>query len=518
MSTPPDYIDRLLEQAAGHYYSAPAEALRGADDALARLGDDAPPARRARALMTRGCALACLGRHADSLATLQQALEIAPPGAGRLRTQLLRAHAMAYDELGALDASLHWGVQAVDAARAEDDPALLADAVLTVAVARSRSGDREAGLQHNREVLAIYESINDEHGCLQALNNIGIDCKNLGRHDEAVQFLQRALALALQRQDGGGAAVVACNLGEPLWRLGRVAEARAAMLDAIERTSNSGYPSAEVHARTVLGELLHAEGESVAAQAELERALAIAIRGGSRNPAARCHKALAALHKAAGRFEQALQHHEAFHAADKAQFNEDSDRKLRALQVQFDLARARHDAQTARLEAAALAEQTRTDALTGLANRRHLDEHLAAEFARAHRLGHALALAMADVDDFKQINDRFGHGTGDAVLRAVAALLRQHCRAIDVVARYGGEEFCIVFLEADGAHAARACEAMRAAVASHDWAALQPGLAVTLSIGLADPAGLDGPQALLAAADARLYVAKRGGKNRVVSA
>ncbi len=510
--------DSLLKQASRLYLTAPAEAVRLAELAQATLDAGAPATLRARAAMVRGVALTYASEYEASLAALQQALALAPADALALRVDVLRATAVAYEQMDALDLSLDWAVQAAEVARALGEPIRLADTLLSVGVVRSRNGDTETGLQHARDALAIYQANNDAVGSMQALNNVGICCKNLGRHEEALVHVTQAFELAREAGQDGAMAVAASNRPEPLWKLGRIAEARVAAADAVARLERAGYRAGEAHARLQHGQLMLADGEPALAQAELERALQLAEKVGSRKYTAGTHQALAELHKSAGRFEAALRHHEAFHAAERLQFDESSSRKMRALQVHFDLARARHDAQLARLETARLAEQTRTDALTGLANRRHLDEALATELQRARHLGHPLSLALADVDDFKQINDRFGHAAGDRVLRTVADLLRSHCRALDVVARYGGEEFCIVFVEAGRGDALRACEDMRRAVAGHDWAALQPGLAVTLSFGLADPGAADDAAALLATADGRLYAAKRAGKDRVVSA
>jgi diguanylate cyclase (GGDEF)-like protein/PAS domain S-box-containing protein len=164
---------------------------------------------------------------------------------------------------------------------------------------------------------------------------------------------------------------------------------------------------------------------------------------------------------------------------------------------------------------AVLEHLSREDALTGLANRRSFDEQWLAEARRAGERGLPLALAMLDLDHFKEVNDRFGHACGDAVLRRCAQLLQSHGAPDDLLARYGGEEFVWAMPGCDLATASRRCEQLRAALAMHDWSALRPGLAVTLSGGVAaSSAGLD-PAALLALADARLYAAKRAGRNRV---
>lgn len=159
---------------------------------------------------------------------------------------------------------------------------------------------------------------------------------------------------------------------------------------------------------------------------------------------------------------------------------------------------------------------TITDALTGLANRRKLHDELDREFVRARRHGRALSVLMIDIDHFKDVNDHHGHVAGDAVLRATAAVVRQHTREGDIVARYGGEELAIIALEASHAEAARVAERIRDAVelniVEHEGLSLQ----VTISVGCATLDELDSKaMALLERADAKLYEAKQRGRNRV---
>ena len=155
------------------------------------------------------------------------------------------------------------------------------------------------------------------------------------------------------------------------------------------------------------------------------------------------------------------------------------------------------------------------DTLTGLYNRRHADEFLPREVARSRREGHPISVALADIDNFKQINDEHSHGIGDRVLEQVARIFSGRVRGTDLVARYGGEEFLFCFIGLGEAEAARRCEELRRAVEQEDWSALAPGLRVTMSIGLACcDADAEAP-ALLEHADACLYLAKRLGRNRV---
>lgn len=158
---------------------------------------------------------------------------------------------------------------------------------------------------------------------------------------------------------------------------------------------------------------------------------------------------------------------------------------------------------------------SKEDALTGLANRRRFDEVLAQEFARARRYQQPLTVAMADIDFFKAVNDRFSHKAGDEVLVVVARLIRESCRGTDLAARYGGEEFGILFPQTTAAGAAVVCERIRSLVASADLSAICPGQSVTISIGVSDWSEAPHPDKLITAADEQLYAAKHAGRNCV---
>ena len=161
---------------------------------------------------------------------------------------------------------------------------------------------------------------------------------------------------------------------------------------------------------------------------------------------------------------------------------------------------------------------TLRDALTGVANHGSFQETLRHEIARHERSAESLVLLMVDLDDFKAVNDRFGHPVGDAVLRGVVARLLESVRDMDVVARYGGEEFAVILPQTDATQGARVAERLREAVAAAPLSAgSEEPLPLTVSIGLAvypDDAPTKG--ALVECADRALYAAKRTGKNRVV--
>jgi diguanylate cyclase (GGDEF)-like protein/PAS domain S-box-containing protein len=164
-----------------------------------------------------------------------------------------------------------------------------------------------------------------------------------------------------------------------------------------------------------------------------------------------------------------------------------------------------------------LEEQSLRDPLTGLFNRRYFNEHLSIEFQRALRAKSPLALMMIDIDHFKRINDRFGHETGDRVLKAVAEVLSHNARAGDIVCRWGGEEFLLLMPGSSGQVARRRGDDIRNRV--RDQVEVVGGTRVSVSIGVATyPEHACDPDGLIEVSDRALYAAKGAGRNRVTLA
>jgi diguanylate cyclase (GGDEF)-like protein len=435
-------------------------------------------------------------RYEEALGHLLRALE-----SGRAARDVaavasaLRAIGFVYDDLGDYAAALDHHLQALALDEARGDDGALAMTLRTIGIVYSKSGDAAQGLDFYRRSLMLARAAGEDESIAKTLNNIGINCKNLYRLDDARAALEEALTLFERIGHRHGQSGALTNLGLVLARLGDARGAEDCHRRALALARAAGFRMGELNALRDLGVLLTDDGRLDEAQALLEAALAVAASMGSRPERAQCHRVLAEVHKRRGRPAEALAHFETYHELERAVFNEESDRALKRLQVSY---------RVAELERASL-----EDGLTGLANRRHFDARLQAEFERA---APRPALALADIDHFKSINDRFLHVVGDEVLRVVARLLRDQVRDSDLVARFGGEEFALL-LPADAAESA--CERIRAAVEGCDWRALHADLRVTLSIGLAQASEAVSAQDLLRLADVRLYRAKGSGRNRV---
>jgi diguanylate cyclase (GGDEF)-like protein len=195
-----------------------------------------------------------------------------------------------------------------------------------------------------------------------------------------------------------------------------------------------------------------------------------------------------------------------------APFTEDEGRLAHWLAAQASIA-----LENARLHRA-VEQQAITDHLTGLANRRRFSETLSLEVSRAERFEGSIALVLADLDDFKRVNDRFGHQTGDEVLRRFADLMRESVREFDLAARHGGEEFALLLPETDLEGGVRLAERLAQALRDERFSSrIGETFSVTSSFGVAAFPGAPSAEQLMLAADRALYEAKKQGKNAVSS-
>lgn len=390
--------------------------------------------------------------------------------------------------------------------------------------------DYPLALQYYQESLALRQSLGDKAGEGQMQANIGCIYGKLGENEKALECFEKSLQLAQQTGDKMGEALALQNKGEVYGQIGDYQKALDMLTQSLAIKESVSDKAGIAETLILIGRVYAARQQHEQATALLYRALSLAEHINCKSQVVMAHYALAITHKYKGDFKTALQHYEQFHMMERLVMNEENQKRLRGLQVQYELEKKQREAEEYRRRIIELAEinamlrkqaeqlllQATTDPLTGVYNRRYFNEALQKEFERMRRYGGVLSLAMADVDFFKQINDAYSHKVGDEVLKVIALILRQSSRLSDVVARYGGEEFALIFPETSLQNAVTACEKIRAAVEAYPWQNLDPRLRVTMSFGVADSFGKKTPDQLLIAADTKLYEAKALGRNCVV--
>lgn len=334
-----------------------------------------------------------------------------------------------------------------------------------------------------------------------------------------------ALELARVIGDGWQERLAVCNIAEYEIYAGRFAEAEEALQ---QYAFAAGEPTDRCRTH-----YLHMLGRTKLGQGRYDDAIRILLS--SRDIAESCNDVESAVgiycdlsrcHAELGQFQQALAAHKSFHEMYVRQASEAAQRRSRTYALQWEADQLRELAREARQRAEELAltnemlaqetdrlmRASLEDPLTGLQNRRRLD----LAFVELLQSGARFSLAMIDVDHFKQVNDRFSHPVGDAVLREIADILRDGTAEDDLIVRFGGEEFAVLLGAQEPGRAAWVCERLRQNVAGHDWKTLHRDLAVTVSIGIACSDETSSHDTLVALADFRLYAAKQAGRNRVI--
>ena len=463
------------------------------------------------------------------------------------RTQVLCTLVMAHNEMGLHADSLSFATQAIESARQANDPSLMSWALNRASLTYEEMGDPQRAEPLMIQALDIAREIRGEEEMFSALNNLASNllhaAKNLAGDarqstlERAIGYGEEALQLAEASGNAHREAVGLGNLADGFVLLGQFDRALP-YIDRQEALSiQNGYRTMVLLAVLSRAELAKHRGQLDEAAQRYRQVLSEAHSGTDDHDMMReLHQGLYEVYKQQGNFESALRHLEAVLPLEREEMRQRADRQARLLinrieieNMQAAADRARSEADTQRLRAAALESENQRladraielgrhameDQLTGLANRRRVEYELPQHLDAARQRQLPLSLAAIDLDHFKQVNDRFGHAVGDDVLRVIARLLLGNTRSTDLVARMGGEEFIVVLVGTGLPVAAEICERLRKAVAVHDWESSVPGLTVTVSIGLCDAQQAQTMRDLLEQADALLYAAKRGGRNRV---
>jgi diguanylate cyclase (GGDEF)-like protein len=444
---------------------------------------------------------------------------------------LLRTVALCACDSNRLDVAQRSAQEAHRLALGLGDVGRLSLAVNTMGCFFERTGDPWQAERLLHEALTLAQTQLEPYPRFSALNNLAavlIGSFHLLRDavgiDEAREPLRRALPFAREAVSLGMKAgepfhkvFTLGNLGEILVNLGQADEADAALTQAHDLAVHGGFDAQRWRAAVARGEWHLLQGQALAAWGVLDSALHESATSDVRMTHLRLHHTLWRAGRELGRHADALHHLQAYLQLERLRTVTQQRAQSELFVTRLEAEQMRGEAHRHRTLARELEADVRRDPLTGLGNRRELERRWPQLVEQATDNDTPLAVAMLDLDGFKQVNDARGHTVGDRVLVALAGVLRAHTRAADLVARMGGEEFLVALPDTSPERALEVCERLREHVAAHDWQALAPGLRVTVSVGLAcsPPADCD---TLIEAADAALYRAKSAGRNRVMQA
>jgi diguanylate cyclase (GGDEF)-like protein len=423
--------------------------------------------------------------------------------------------AAVFQELGDVSLALEHAVRSVDLLEADSSPTMRIDHLARLADCLGLDGD-EAAQERYDEVLRLAEELGDVERQLLILNNRAYCATMSGRFDLALTFSARLQALSADRG-------IALHLGRldtvarALMGLGRLEQAEAVLLPGLDPAAQEASLDGDAGADFLLtlAEVRRRLDKGADAQTVLDECVRRCEQLGLTSIRVRARREQAELHAAGGDYRAAYEEHTRYVEELQELQSAQRDARARAVHAMYETTEARKQSRRYR-------ELSLRDPLTGLYNRRYVDEELPLLLRRADAAAETVVVALVDVDHFKRVNDTCSHEVGDHVLRGVAELLDRMQPPEtpgSFVARMGGEEFLIVLPgcppEAADAH----LEAVRRAVANHPWAHMTGGLPVTVSIGATHTAaGIDPtPAALLGRADEHLYRAKESGRDRVVA-
>lgn len=414
---------------------------------------------------------------------------------------------------------------------------------MVLAYVQRTLGHQEEGLASAQRALALSPQLSSAPRKSVALGNVagrwyalGFALKRKGNTAEGHAALEKAVDLGHQACAAAEAAGARRqnlsnlnNLAGALTALQRHAEALAALQAHGALAQEPGLLGSRPNALVNQVRLLRDLRDLPAARVCILDAVAISNAAMGKLVFPLPHLVLSELDEAEGDYRSALANYKRFVQLETEVEDAAADLQARILSIRLNadmaLREAEHEHHRAdalqeananlQAEAATLEREALQDALTGLANRRLVDRQLKARHAASLQAGQSACVAFMDVDRFKRVNDVHSHAIGDRVLVELARLFESHCREGDLAGRYGGEEIVLSFSRATLARAKAACERLRLAVQGHDWDTVATGLRVTISMGLADTGKHANLADGLAAAHARLYAAKREGRNRV---
>ncbi len=484
----------------------------------------------AKSLLSLSRANTEIGRYAESLNFLLEAqplFEGLDDQVGIM--QVLNEFGRIYYYLGDFSTAIEYYLREAALAQKTGDAEREATVVYNIGLIHLYSDNTKMALDDLSRAMRMAEELDNQRLLAYALEGMAEVYTKTGEIERALDYARQSLEISQPQGFYGLVNNTLLTIGDNYVALGDLEQAEKCYQEALEAGESSGSRHDNAYALAAIGKLMFKRGNTDSALEWLGRALAQADEIGACDLIFDCHQALAEVYKSLHDYEKALEHYEQFHTIEKAMFNEKSDMKLKTLEVLHQVETARRESEIYQLRntllqqeieehkkvQAMLEELVKIEPLTGLFNRRHFFELAEKEFERARRYQHTFSVIMADIDHFKEINDRFGHAVGDQALVTVATLIRRNLRAADLACRYGGEEFAFLLPETSGPQARSLAERIRSEIAAYSFQVNGARFQLSISIGVAEcPGNCVTLDQLFSLADQAMYQAKHLGRNR----
>jgi len=429
--------------------------------------------------------------------------------------------------------ALDWELKSLQTSRDVGLPLREAMALDAIGLVYGNLGDYERALAEMQSALDLIKEGPHAFFVPSILNNMAVIHLQTGNQELALELGLQALKLNNDYGMDFRENYLVDTVGLILLSMKEYEQAKALFLETRQKCRRPGQTMIKISLTKNLGLICLAQNDYSKARDEINQALMYASENNIHREVANCYLLLSEIDEKTGNIEDALKHYKKFYEIDKSILHEDSTRQIAALNAYQNFENARRDAEIYRLRnidlqheieerkrlESKLLELATTDDLTGIHNRRLFLEKAQIELNRATRYHRAMTLLMVDVDNFKKVNDSYGHNIGDQVLSGLCSILGTTIRDSDILGRYGGEEFCVLLPDTNAKHGYLAAERLRTRVELNQFETTAGSLSITVSIGIAyfdfKEAKIFSLEDLLNQADQALYKAKQAGRNRV---
>lgn len=521
--------------------------------------------QQAMALNSQGISRWYLGQEAESLTAYRTGLALVD-GRNEPDTEadILNNLGLLYYEMGDLDKALDNFLSALRLSDETRNPSGMGHTLNSLGLVYRELGQLDVAMDHLNRAYTIHSRLGNRRGMSDALNNMGVIYQQQGRADLAIRYYEQSMELEKELGNGSGVAEGLSNMGEASAILQEMDEAVSYFNRAATEYEALGDLVGEASVLINLARLYRRDGQldrafeigsrAMTLNADIsDRSLKLRIFAelaeihAVRNEYAEAYQMLAAYMSLAGQVQMERAGRRTAELEDKLKLRE-MDREISSLQQEQDhqdslirmgvsallllltmilllvlgyrgKARANRLMHKANKELRAARDElhrlARIDPLTGLYNRRAMTERLSQERIRYERTGRTFSLVLGDVDHFKHVNDRFGHGGGDDVLTGVARVFKETLRQQDAVARWGGEEFLLLLPETSLEGAKVVAEKIRITLEEMTFplGGQKVGVTITFGVTLFDGSSIG---EALRRADAALYEGKKSGRNCVI--